>query len=113
AAAAGIIAPATRSALEAVAKRLFYRDRTYPLILKRAGEKGLPGGELAALVDWLPHGRVDQKREDAVALLETLRRDLAAAPGPKRVTYAFEPTTKWASAAQRAQPRRAPPRKAH
>jgi hypothetical protein len=36
--------------------------------------------EIEAFRTWLPRGRVDQKRADAVALLERMRADLSA-PG--------------------------------
>src|SRR5262249_58161301 len=90
-----VISPAVRQALERIAKELFYPDRSYPLILRRGLEQGLPAGELAALRAWLPQGRVDQKRDDALAMLRTMRDRLTADSGPKRADFAFEHTVFW------------------
>jgi hypothetical protein len=100
--AAGVVAPATRAALEAIAKDLFYPERVYPLILGRGTEAGLPARELAALRGWLSAHRVDQKREDALAMLRTLRDWLATDPPPRRVRYRFEHTIWWDEAVRHA-----------
>ena len=45
---------------------------------------------LAALRAWPPQGRVDQKREDALAMLAAMQMPLASDPEPLRVDYALE-----------------------
>jgi len=60
-----------------------------------AAENGLPAPELDALRAWLPHNRIDQKRQDALAMLRLMRQQLAANTGPKRVSYHLEHTTFW------------------
>jgi hypothetical protein len=100
--AAGVVAPATRASLEAIAKGLFYPERVYARILGRGAEEGLPAAELSALRAWLPANRVDQKRADALAMLATLRDWLAQDPEPKRVRYHFEHTVWWDEAARHA-----------
>ncbi len=92
---AGVISTATATALEAIAKELFYPDRCYPIILSRARQAGIDTRELSALAAFLPAGRVDQKRADAVAMLHTMREWLAGVPEPKRVRYHFERTDAW------------------
>lgn len=92
---AGVLAPATAEALAVLAKALYYPERSYPLLLRRAAEAGLPGPELAALRAWLPTGQVDQKRTDALAMLRQMRAWLATEPPPKRVRYRLEHTIFW------------------
>jgi hypothetical protein len=92
---AGAVDPATRDALAAIAKGLFYPDRSYERLLARAAEEGLPAHRLAALRAWLPAGRVDQKREDGLAMLAAMRDLLAGDPPPARVSFVFEPSEMW------------------
>src|SRR5262245_17018490 len=77
AARAGVISAATRSRLAAIAKTVFFAERSYELVLERGRAEGLPADELAALAAWLPAGRVDQKRLDALAMIETMQGFLA------------------------------------
>lgn len=98
AASKGVIGAATRDNLEAIAKAAFFQERRWPDLLDQASARGLPDAELEALRAWLPGGRIDQKRADALALLEGLRAFLASDPGPKRVDYNFEWTEPWDSA---------------
>src|SRR5947207_7310644 len=76
----GVLAPEVAAQLTAVAKSLFYKERTYEAVLERGAASGLPAGLLQALAAWLPCNRIDQKRIDAEALLATIRAHLAAAP---------------------------------
>jgi hypothetical protein len=91
----GILQPATRIELERIGRSMFYPERAYPLLLRRAVEEGLPIAELNALREWLPGGRIDQKREDALAMLRHMRDWLAGNPPPLRVTWSFEYTELW------------------
>jgi len=99
---AGVVAPPTRAVLERVAKELFYMERAWPTVLARAAREGAPSGELEALRAWLPRGRVDQKRQDALSLLRTLRARLDAGLEPKQVRYHFEHTDAWEEVRRRA-----------
>lgn len=96
--AAGIIGAASRDALLRIAKDLFYPDRTYERLLTVAAERSLAPEELASLRAWLPHGRIDQKREDALAMLDAMQRLLAGNPQPMRVDYVLEWTEAWEEA---------------
>lgn len=93
--AAGVIGSATRASLIGIAKSLFFPERSYGLLLERARAASLPAWELDALEAWLPRGRVNQKRADALALLEAMRDFLATKPKPARAGFAFEHTTLW------------------
>ena len=103
AAQAGILRADTRNALIRIAKSLFYKDRDwhYERLLDAATAQALPSGELQALRDWLPDGRVNQKRDDALAMLDAMRQMLAANPEPNRVDYCFERTEIWEEATTR------------
>jgi hypothetical protein len=63
--------------------------------LRCAADQGVPPDEIAALQAWLPGGRLNQKRTDALAMLRMMRGELAADPGLKRVSYYFEHTIWW------------------
>ena len=88
----GLISVATRDALVAYGKTLFYPQRSYDALLQWAQQQDLPDSELTALEDWLPSGKIDQKREDAKALLKALRQPPAQC---KNVDYYFATTTLW------------------
>jgi hypothetical protein len=94
----GIIPTELRTALEKIGKELFYPDRSYPVLLRCASECGLPEAELSRLRQWLPEGRVDQKQQDALTMLQLMHRRLAQGLEPKRVSYSFEHTSMWESA---------------
>ncbi len=94
----GVIMPPTRAVLERLAKDLPYRARTYHAVFQGAEDAGLPADELARFKAWLPTGRVDQKREDAVRMLQLMGERLRHAPEANAVTYHFEHTTLWEQA---------------
>jgi hypothetical protein len=96
---AGVLPSTTRLALERVAKALFYPERTYPSIVERAG---LQPSELEAFLGWLPCGRVDQKRADALRMLRLMREHLQAGNAPASIDFRFEYTTFWDAAVQAA-----------
>jgi hypothetical protein len=93
--AAAVVSAATRAALERIARALHYTDRSYARLLQRAVELDLRWTELQAFREWLPRGRTDQKRDDAMAMLRLMRARLHAGILPKRVSYAVEPTDVW------------------
>ena len=55
-------------------KSCFIRIGVIELLLRSASECGLPEAELAGFQEWLPEGRVNQKREDALAMLRLIRQ---------------------------------------
>ena len=92
---AGAIATTTRTRLVAIAKALFFPERSYESLLERARAAALPEVQLAALQAWLPAGRVKQKRADALSMLETMQSFLAQDPAPAAARFTFEHTTLW------------------
>jgi hypothetical protein len=97
----GVIAPSLAGSLIAVAKSIFYKERSYPAILRAAAEQDLPQAALRDLAAWLPTGKVDRKIRDALALAAAIRADLAAGVPPLRVTYTFAHTAAWETARRR------------
>lgn len=95
---AGVIAAELRSHLVALAKALFFPERSYDTLLQRAREAALPESQLAALQAWLPSGRVNQKQADALAMIEAMQSFLARDPAPAQAPFAFEYTTLWEGA---------------
>lgn len=80
--------------LRAAARALFYKDRTWPAILERAG---LTEGR-TELIQLILAGNVDRKREDALALLAALR-DCGTESPAKRGDWRFRATSLWRMAA--------------
>jgi hypothetical protein len=97
-----VISEATQAVLERTAKSEFYPTRHYALLFEHGRRLNLPESELAALRGWLPRGRVDQKKIDALELLQRLD-ELNLSSGPrKEVRYRFEHTDAWQAALNRA-----------
>lgn len=97
----GVVDPTIAAALVPIAKSLFYKDRTYEAILKAATEQGLAPGELRRFASWLPNGQVDQKRMDAVEMLQAIAAHLATGVRPLEVSYEFAHTFAWEEARRR------------
>ena len=91
--AGGVIGPTDREALERFGKSLFFGERNWPTLLNMPRGLGVPASALAALGGWLPAGRVDQKRLDALAMLAEMRRSQDATPS--RPGFHFEWTYLW------------------
>ncbi|MEW6498386.1 MAG: TfuA-like protein [Cyanobacteriota bacterium] len=92
---ANVISSTTKVSLGQTAKSLFYPDRNYARILQLASDQGLPNFELQAFQAWLPEGQINQKREDALAMLQTMRIWLAENISLQPVQYSFEHTALW------------------
>jgi len=95
AAAEGVLRGPSADALAALAKGIFYADRSYPALLEAGAAAGLDSLELSRFRVWVGVGRVDQKRADAEQLLEQLLAFREAGHKPKRVEYFFEATDAW------------------
>jgi len=97
----GVIDPGVAGALVRIAKSHFYKDRTYEAVIRTAAAHGLAPEALARFATWLPEGQVDQKRIDAVALLQAVTAHLDRGVTPLRVSYRFAHTFAWEDARQR------------
>jgi hypothetical protein len=91
--AAGVLAPAAGARLRAEAEDLPYKALTW-----RRLATTLSPSERTAFEAWLPHGRVDLKRADALALLDAVAA-AAAAPQPPPADFTFSETRYWQAAA--------------
>lgn len=99
----GIIEPTVAAELLRIGKSLFYKDRSYGAILKAGAELGISHEALTRLADWLPGRQIDQKRLDALAMLEAMREHLMRGVSPLQVSYQFAHTFAWENARQRAE----------
>jgi hypothetical protein len=77
------------------AKSLYYPLRTYPAALEAALKAGLDPSTADRLRHWFPQGRVDQKREDALALVRLLSEHKTRRRSPLKVTFPFHRTQMW------------------
>ena len=69
---AEVLTARTRAQLLELAGLTFYPDGHYPGLLEAARREGLPEAELSALESWLPEGRVNQKKLDALLMLRAI-----------------------------------------
>ncbi len=75
--------------LLSIAKDLHYGERSWRRLLAGGRDAGIPESTLGRLADWLPDGRVEQKRRDAQALVDLLVRNASAPPAPVPGTFAW------------------------
>jgi hypothetical protein len=78
-----VIAPAAARAVRHAAHDIIYKDPDWPSVLT-AARAVIDAAEFQAFSKWLPSGRIDQKRLDALAGLE-LALSAGAGPRPLRV----------------------------
>lgn len=83
------------SKIREAARDLFYKDRTWPAVLERAGK----AWDRDRLLQLIYAEKVDRKRDDALALLHALSRFEPQNPA-KRVDWAFRSTAQWRAATQ-------------
>ena len=91
---AGILSPRAARAVMRSAARLFYKVRTWPSILEGVAATEVPKEHLERFRAWLPDGRVDQKRADALAMV-ALVVEHCRTNGLPCVNHDFEPTFLW------------------
>ncbi len=89
---AGVIDAATADRLLDRAKALFYPDRSWDALLADAAT--LAPAAHAGLAAFIANQRPDQKRDDAIAVLEAAAA-LQARPAPRPANFAFEHTVYW------------------
>ena len=94
-----VIAAPTRDRLVAAAKALFYQHRTWDAVLGSAAADedmlDVDIAEIDRLRGWLPGGIVDQKRDDALAMIAEMTALIASRPAPSRPQWRFEWTEMW------------------
>jgi hypothetical protein len=93
----GILRPDQRRVLEAEMKALHYPERHDSALIDRA--RALGAGD--ALKAWLPSGRVEQKRLDALQMVATMRDWIDRREDPPSVAFHFEHTDAWEQVTRR------------
>jgi hypothetical protein len=91
----GILDAEVAAALADLAKRRFYPERSYPQLLQDARTHAVAPEQVAALERWLPHGQIDQKRADAIAMLVIMHDRSVGEIHAKQVQFHFEHTSYW------------------
>ena len=91
----GILSSEERQTLIRLAQECFYPERTYDVLLGLARQQPDLVEAAQRLEPWLEQGRIDLKRLDAVAMLQTMAAMEASTPQRKNVRYAFQRTTYW------------------
>lgn len=93
----GVIDEALRDRLVAAFKERFYHDRNFMALPDVLAELDASAAQSESLHAWLAAGRVEQKHEDAMALLGLLAAGGSAQESaPAAEPFVFEPTTLWA-----------------
>lgn len=82
----GVVDGGTHDRLVALAKARFYPERSYAQLFKDAADAGIDTTTVDSLRDFVRSSAVDQKRDDAVALLTHVRDHGVTPPPPHRVT---------------------------
>ncbi len=88
----------TARRMEALVKALPYRERSWGRAMRLAQDAGADTDLLARFKAWLPTGRVDQKRLDAVQMLRAMRRWLSENAAAPEARFHFEHTLLWRQA---------------
>jgi hypothetical protein len=91
----GVIDTSLATALARIAKELFYPERSWTRVFHIAASSGLPAAALESLRRWLPGGAVNQKRDDALAMLAAIARLMRSDPSPKSTAWQLEETLFW------------------
>jgi len=91
----GVLDDPVRATLEQIAKGLYYAERSFARVLEAGREAGVPESDLAAFRRWLPEGGVNQKHDDAVAMLRAMRACLDSATDPRHVNFVFQDSLWW------------------
>lgn len=97
----GICGNALALQLFEAARELFYADRAWPTVLAQVERAGADAGAVDAFARWLPRGCVNQKRLDALELVELMQATRRAHPGRFEADFVFEHSDAWESAKRR------------
>ncbi|MES0809142.1 TfuA-like protein [Roseibium sp. SCPC15] len=78
-----------------IAKSTYYPDRNWDYLFDKASQLEEMSAAGHALREWLSTNRVDQKREDALSLLDAISEEVSKEPKPSEPKFAFEWTVMW------------------
>ncbi|WP_395020551.1 TfuA-like protein [Dongia sp.] len=88
----GAVHAATVQSLAAAARQIHYSERTYAEMIRRSAD--LDPEEAQTAGEWLQSNAVDQKRMDALEVLDWLRAQPDREPSPAHA-WDFQETTQW------------------
>jgi hypothetical protein len=88
----GVVSAATVRSLTSAARHIHYSERTYAEIIRRSAD--LDPDEAQAAGSWFQSNAIDQKRLDALEVLDWLRAQPDRAPQPAH-EWDFQETTQW------------------
>jgi hypothetical protein len=91
---AGVLSAGGARTVLGNAAALFYKERTWPRILAGSAEAELSHADQVRFKAWLPAGRVDQKRADALAMIDFVA-ELCARNALPKAEHDFQPTFLW------------------
>ncbi|MEZ5925558.1 MAG: TfuA-like protein [Hyphomicrobiaceae bacterium] len=93
----GVIPQSSADALIAIGRSMFFKERTFSALFDQSRSVV----DIGDLETWLPDGRVDQKRADAIDLLRRISGDRTSGDGGHRPTFQFVATSIWLQVKQR------------
>lgn len=95
AAAANVIDGGIADRLTALGRAIFWKERSYDRLLADGTKAGIGNGILERLRAWLPAQKINQKRDDAIAMLGRMTADRAASDAPRQADFVFQHTVAW------------------
>jgi hypothetical protein len=78
-----------------IGKAIFYQERDWRAIFRQAAEQGLDADQIDKFEHWLPQGKCDVKRQDALTLLDTLAAISDEGDKTVAANFEFEWTVMW------------------
>jgi len=81
--------------LIALGRGIFWKERGYDRLLAEAAKAQIGSAILERLRAWLPTQKVNQKREDAIAMLDRMTADRAVSDAPRQADFVFQHTVAW------------------
>ncbi len=94
-----VVSQACADTVGQAAKRLFYGERSFARAIEiAAGADSALSADLGRLRAWLPTGRVDRKREDALQMVAEIERRLQLGLECKRVEFELQRSSLWEAA---------------
>jgi hypothetical protein len=90
-----VVTAETAESLIDLAKKAFYAERSWPALLADGARSGVSEAEIGALRRWLPSNAVNQKRADAIAMLQLMSERGKESRAPFTPSFEFEHTAAW------------------
>jgi hypothetical protein len=93
--ATSVLDAASAAAMLRIARSLYYAERNYARVIEAAHAEGISPASLERFRRWLPTGAVNQKRDDALAMLRAMGACLDTNAGPRVADFVFEDSLWW------------------